>query len=71
MAVKTLNRTIDEVERLTKLLDKELERINPNTLSESDTERLDEAFNYILDFNDSIFREDEEDEGEGEEDESF
>jgi CRISPR/Cas system CSM-associated protein Csm2 small subunit len=52
MALKTVNRTIDEVERLLGLVEKELSKINPDTLSDEEAERLIEAFSDIVDFHD-------------------
>lgn len=73
MAFKTINRTIEEVERLTKTLNNELGKIKLNTLSDSEARRLDEALCYSSDFYDSLANDRGEEEGEddeGEEDES-
>jgi hypothetical protein len=69
MAFKTINRTIEEVERLAKLLDSELKKINLNTLSESEEERLQFALDHSYGFSCDLFEGDEdEDEGEAEDD---
>lgn len=70
MAFKTMNRTIEEVERLTKALDIELKEIGYNTLSDSEADRLEEALCYCSDFHDSLVNDENVDE-EGEEDENL
>lgn len=68
MAFKTMNRTIEEVERLSKLINNELQKINPDTLSVEEVERLEDALSYTIDFHDSIVGDEDE---EGEDDESL
>ena len=60
MAFKTMNRTVDEVERLSKLLDTELNRISTDILSDSERERLAECMGRAFDYyNDNLTYEDE------------
>jgi len=74
MAFKTINRTIEEVERLGKLLDSELKKVNLDTLSVSEAERLQSSLDYSYEFSRDLFESDddeweEDDVEEGEEDE--
>jgi len=78
MGVKTYNRTIEEVERLGKLLDNELKKVNFDTLSVSEAERLQLALDYSYEFSrdlletyDDEWEEDEDEIDEGEEDEEI
>lgn len=68
MGLKMMNRTVEEVERLSKLLDTQLDRINPNTLSDSERERLTECMGRAFDYyNDNLTDEDGDEEGEDDE----
>lgn len=69
MPFKLMNRTIEEVERLAKLLDGELKKINPNTLAQSEYERLGSALEESYEFFCDNFADEEQDGGD--EDESL
>jgi coenzyme F420-reducing hydrogenase delta subunit len=48
--MKSINKTVEEVERLSRLLSIELDRINPDTLSNSESERLANALENSYEF---------------------
>lgn len=68
MAFKTMNRTIDEIERLSALVNSELSKINCNTLSDSEGERLADALSKSYEFFCENFEEEDEEDGDGEDD---